>query len=98
MRKIVLRPQAQADIDDIATYTISQWGNRQARDYIGDLRDAIERLTTSGMRHPEQPAIYPGLRKMRSGHHLVFYLIDQETIDVVRVLHERQDLAARLVE
>lgn len=92
MRKVIVRPEAEVDIEDAADYTIAQWGREQARQYVGDLRRAIERLALNGLRYPEEAEVFPGLRRMRSGHHFIFYLIDDERVDVVRVLHERRDV------
>ncbi|MCW0197796.1 type II toxin-antitoxin system RelE/ParE family toxin [Sphingopyxis sp.] len=96
MRSIIVRPEAEADIENAADYTIEQWGIEQARHYVGDIRRAIEHLAVSGLRHPEEAEVFPGLRRARSGHHFIFYLIDGEQIDVVRVLHERRDAIRQL--
>ncbi len=96
MRNVILRPDAEADIEDAADYTIGQWGHEQARRYIGDLRAAIERLAMSGMRFREDAELHPGLRRMKAAHHIVFYLIDDKMVDVVRVMHEQRDMRRHL--
>ena len=96
MRSVVIRPQAEVDIEVIADYTIEQWGAEQARHYVCDLRRAIERLAVDGLRRPEEAELFRGLRRARSGHHFIFYLIDDEQIDVIRVLHERRDVTRQL--
>jgi len=50
----------------------------------------------TGPRHPEEAEVFPGLRRARSAHHFIFYLIDDERVDVVRVLHERRDALRQL--
>lgn len=96
MRSILIRPEAEIDIEVIADYTIAQWGIEQARHYVGDLRKAIERLAVDGLRRAEEAELFPGLRRARSGHHFIFYLIDEERVDVIRVLHERRDVMRQL--
>ena len=96
MRSVIIRPEAEVDIEDAADYTIEQWGHEQARHYVGDIRRAIERLAINGLRYPEEAEVFPGLRRMRNGHHFIFYLIDDERVDVVRVLHERRDATRQL--
>lgn len=95
-RDVILRPEAERDIAGIADYTVKQWGRRQARKYVADLRNAIQDLAINGTRHPLEDALHSGLRRTRSGRHLVFYLIDANTVDVVRVLHERMDAQLQL--
>lgn len=96
MRSIVVRPEAETDIEDAADYTAERWGREQARRYIGDIRKAIERLAVDGLRYPEEAEAYPGLRRMRSGRHFIFFLIDDDKVDVVRVMHERRDAVRQL--
>lgn len=61
MRSIVVRPEAEVDIEDAADYTMEQWGRDQARRYIGDIRKAIDRLAIDGLRFPEETEAYPGI-------------------------------------
>ena len=32
------------------------------------------------------------LRSMNSGHHIVFYLVTDQTVEIIRILHERMDV------
>ena len=98
MRDIALRPKAEADIEDAADYTIEQWGHDQARRYIGDIRQAIGRLAIDGLRYPLEDQAFPGLRRMRSGHHFVFFLIDDNRVDALRVMHERRDAVRHVTD
>jgi len=41
MRKVLLRPDAEADIEDVADYTIGEWGHEQGRIYLQELRGAV---------------------------------------------------------
>lgn len=96
MREVILRPEAALDIEDIADYTIQQWGKDQARKYVAELRQMIERLSDNAERFPLSDLPFPGLHRMRCRHHLVYYLVDEAHVDVVRILHERMDASAHL--
>lgn len=96
MREVVLRPEAARDIENIADYTIEQWGHDQARKYVGELRQVIETLASDGLRHPLSNLGFVGLRRRRNRHHQIYYLIDGTTVDVVRILHERMDIEGQL--
>jgi toxin ParE1/3/4 len=91
MRKVVLRPDAEADIEDAADYTIEQWGHEQARSYVLDLRHAIEQLATTALRYPIHFEVYPGLRRKRSGMHHIYYLATDDRVDVLNVIHVSRD-------
>jgi plasmid stabilization system protein ParE len=41
MHEVILRPDAEFDIENATDYTIKQWGREQARTYIRELRRAI---------------------------------------------------------
>lgn len=82
MRETRLRPVAAADVEAIAD---------QARIYVGALRHDIASLSTDAERFPLHEETRLGLRRMRSGQHLVFYLVGDHAVEVVRVLHERMD-------
>jgi len=91
MPDVVLRPEAEADVELIADYTIARWGLEQARTYTATLRADISSLASFPERFPVHSQPELGLRRMRSGHHLVFYLVSDGAIEIIRVLHERQD-------
>ena len=91
MLEVLLRPEAEADIDGIADYTIERWGREQARTYVAALRADIASLSEFAQRFPIHEQTRLGLRRMGSGHHLVFYLVGENAVEVVRVRHQRSD-------
>ena len=96
MLQIVFRRTASAELRAIARTTKARWGDRQARLYVAELRDRINSLREFPNRFPAFGPEHPGLRKMRCGSHAVFYRIDGEQIEIVRILHESMDFATRL--
>jgi toxin ParE1/3/4 len=92
MHDIIISPAAEADIEDIADYTLSAWGFDQTNGYIGQIRRDIESLVQFPKRFP----IYVGqagtFHKMTSGGHLVFFIVQENSVTIVRVLHERMDV------
>lgn len=97
MVEVLLRPEAEADLDEAADYTIERWGGEQARSYIATLRADIARLAEFLHRFPVHEPTGLGLRRMRSGHHFVYYWVGDEAVEVVRILHERRDPTRNLV-
>jgi toxin ParE1/3/4 len=91
MIEVLLRPEAEADIHEIADYTIEQWGREQARSYVAALRADIASLSRFPERFPIHEQTGLGLRRMASGHHLVFYFVGEGVVEVVRVRHQRRD-------
>src|SRR5215207_1562899 len=96
MRRIVFREKASAELRAIGTSTKAKWGEEQAGIYVGELRERIKSLAKYPLRFPEFGLERPGLRKMRSGSHAVFYRVTDEQIEIVRILHESMDFPERL--
>lgn len=80
--------RAEADLVDIAEYTLRTWGETQAVQYMNALEDCCERIAG----HPQQgracDAIRPGLRRIEEGKHVIFYRQTGKGILVSRVLHQ----------
>jgi toxin ParE1/3/4 len=91
MREVILRPDAEQDIEGVADYSIAEWGHEQARKYVGDLRRAIEALALSALRYPLYDDVYPGLRRKRSGMHHIYYLASKDSVEVLKVIHVARD-------
>jgi len=85
------RPKATTDIENIWNYTCRAWGIRQARQYVERLRDVCADLARTPDIGKIRDELYAGLHVYPSGKHLIFYLVVDNGIDVVRVLHERMD-------
>jgi toxin ParE1/3/4 len=93
--RLVFRVEAAADLRRIARETRAAWGEDQAKRYVATLRNEIKSLVQFPLRYPEfEPR--PGLRRMNSGRHAVIYLVGDNRIEIIRVLHVASDLVAIL--
>jgi toxin ParE1/3/4 len=99
MTGYLLSPAAQADLAGIWDYTVRHWGEAQADRYILAIRDACAALAEGRRKGQPIDIIRPGYRKLAVGSHVLFFRItDAGQIDVMRILHQRMDVAARLRE
>jgi toxin ParE1/3/4 len=96
LRKLVFHEVASAELRAIGNSTRARWGDRQASVYVAELRESIKSLRELPLRFPELGPERPGLRRMRCGGHVVSYLVTDEQIEIVRILHERMDFKTRL--
>ncbi|MDB6090359.1 MAG: plasmid stabilization protein ParE [Gammaproteobacteria bacterium] len=87
----VLRPRAQADLNDIWDYTADRCGLDQAETDIRQLWSDIEAAADKPSLGRECSEVRQGYRKYPSGSHVLFYRLTADGIDVVRILHERMD-------
>jgi toxin ParE1/3/4 len=99
VRALLFSPKAQGDIDAIWEYSADHWGVDQADRYVTALRDTCAALARDERTGRDASDIRPGYRKIQSGRHVIFYGFDERgALEVVRILHERMDVRARLEE
>lgn len=96
MKPLRLLRSALRDLDTIWTYTARTWGVAQADTYVTALHCDMERLREYPELGPAHPSRIAAFRKLPSGHHVIFYLVLEDCVEVVRVLHERMDLKRQL--
>src|SRR5271157_3790288 len=80
---------AEADLLDIASYTLETWGHDQAVRYVDDLEACCRKLADNPEMGRACDHIRPGLRRMEHGRHVLFYRIEGKGILVSRILHQR---------
>ena len=80
---------AEADLLDIAAYTLRTWGQDQAIRYIDDLEECCRKLADNPELGRACDHVRPGLRRMEHGRHILFYRIEAKGILVSRILHQR---------
>ncbi|HKN20918.1 MAG TPA: type II toxin-antitoxin system RelE/ParE family toxin [Terracidiphilus sp.] len=80
---------AEADLLDIAIYTLRAWGQGQAIRYVDDLEACCRKLADNPEMGRACDHVRPGLRRMEHAQHVLFYRIEGEGIVVSRILHQR---------
>jgi toxin ParE1/3/4 len=83
-----LTVRAEADLLEIADYTLRTWGEAQCDRYLAELEHCCQRLADHPILGRPCDAIRAGLRRREQGKHVVFYLRTGEDIIVLRILHE----------
>jgi len=89
--KLVLSPRSLDDLKDSYKYGVLNWGEAQASDYLDTLKASFWKLTEQPKMGVEREALLPNMRSFPVEHHIVFYRLQSEHIEIVRVLHARQD-------
>ena len=97
MTGYLLSPAAQADLEQIWEHIARNWGEDQAARYTLGIRDACRALTEGHRQGRPIDDIRPGYRKLTVRSHVLFYRVtDAGLIDVIRILHQRMDVAVHL--
>lgn len=96
MNELVVLPLAEVDLEGVWLDTLERWGSTQADIYVDQLYERLQVLR----KHPELGKacddLRAGYRRLLVAHHVAFYRIASDTIEIVRVLHERMDFDSHL--
>ena len=88
---LIISPIARDDLKKIYLYGGINWGKSRATRYLSHLKEQLWSLTD----HPEmgikRNELRPAIRSLTVDSHVVFYRLRSQRIEVVRVLHGRQD-------
>lgn len=100
MAKLRFTRKAVEDLTGIWNYTADTWSEAQADEYYGMLIDACRRVAenpiAAGRRYDE---VAEGVFGVKAGRHILFYRSqDPDEVLIIRILHERMDLKARIAK
>ena len=97
MAKFNLTNNAVKDLTDIWNYTFEAWSESQADNYYKLLLNACSSIAKKPEIGKVYEEIYPELKGKRTSKHIIFYrVMDDQSIEIVRILHERMDLKNKL--
>lgn len=97
MATFTLRRRAVQDLEEIWSYTFDVWSESQADKYYKLLLHACSELAKNPKSGKSFAEIHPELMGKKSSKHLIFYIIQEnQTIEIVRILHESMDLTGKL--
>ena len=85
-----------ADLAGVHKYGVLNWGEAQAGSYLEAIKDIFWSLTEQPFLGVERPELFPSIRSFPVESHILFYRNESSTVEVIRVLHKRQDPARHL--
>ncbi len=96
--KYKLSKEAAKDLENIWLYTCETWSEEQADRYYNLLLDEIEYVAENPRSGKDHSHIREGYFRTRVKSHYIFYrLVSGEgLVEIIRVLHQRMDVEARL--
>ncbi len=92
MSDYLLSPEAISDLQDIYLFTIDEWGEKQAEKYLNEIYAVFDRLTQHHSIGRSRDELEAGLRSIPIGAHVIFFMLWQSDIAIVRVLHGARDV------
>ncbi len=89
--QLVIAPAAKNDLKDIYQYGLRQWGLAQSERYLATIKNQFWQLTQQPFMGTERNELLPEARSLPIGSHTLFYRVTANTVEIVRILHGRQD-------
>lgn len=97
MAKFKLTNLAVKDLSDIWDYTFDEWSESQADKYYKLLLNACASIAKKPQQGKVYEEIYTDLKGKKASKHIIFYReLEDQTIEITRILHERIDLKNKL--
>jgi len=84
--------KAVSDLEEIWLYTIEKRSIEQADRYYNLIFDEINYICKNINAGKSMEHVRKGYRASKVKSHLIFYRVINNTIEVIRILHERMDI------
>jgi toxin ParE1/3/4 len=99
MAEFRLTNKAVEDLSPIWDYTFEVWSERQADKYYESLISNCQEITDNPLLGKNYNGITQNLLGMKTNRHIIFYrTLNENYVEITRILHERMDLKTRITE
>ena len=96
MPEVFVRAEAATDMAAIHRFSLENFGESVALDYMAGLDEALGRLRAFPERGRLDRSIEPAIHIFSYRSHRVYYDFDGAAVSVVRILHHAMNAAAQL--
>lgn len=91
-----LTEDAERDVIDIYLFTLEHFGLTQAEKYSAEIFARFGAIGKTPSLGRDYSAIYPGTYRINQGSHAVYYRRNDDSILILRILHQSMDPARHL--
>jgi len=99
MAKFKLTNKTIEDLSIIWDYTFEVWSERQADKYYESIISDCQEVADNPSLGKKYDGITQSLLGMKTNRHIIFYrTLNENYVEITRVLHERMDLKQKLIE
>jgi len=85
--RLIISPAARDDLKDIFQFGLRNWGEARSSKYLDSLKTRLWTLTEQPEMGVERDELLPNLRSFPVESHVIFYRLEIEQIEIIRVLH-----------
>jgi len=99
MAEFKLTNKAIEDLSKIWEYTFEVWSENQADKYYEMLISGCQEIADNPLLGKNYDEITPSLFGIKTNRHIIFYrTLNENYVEITRILHERMDLKKRITE
>ena len=99
MARFKLTNKAVEDLSKIWNYTFEVWSEKQADKYYEMLISNCQEIADNPNLGKNYDGITQSLFGMKTNRHIIFYrTLNEDYVEITRILHERMDLKTRMQE
>ena len=99
MADVILRQEAIDNLNSVWDHTQKKWSEKQADKYYAILKLACKGIGENPDIGNAYNEISRNLLGFKSGKHIIFYQqLSNDSVEIIRILHERMDLENRITE
>jgi len=92
--RIVWSPESEADLLPIWRWGAAQFSADTADAHLRAIQKSVSGLQSTPFLGHSRPDLLPGIRALVVYSTVIFYRVAEETVDIVRVVDGRRNLAA----
>ena len=94
----IISEKAVSDLEEIWLYTVQRRSVEQADRYYNLIFDEINYICRNINTGKSMEHVRKGYLASKVKSHLIFFRVLNETVEIVRILHERMDIKNRLFD
>ena len=99
MAEYKLTNKAVEDLSKIWEYTFEVWSEKQADKYYDRLIASCQEIANNPELGKNYQDIADSLLGMKINRHIIFYrTLDENYVEITRILHERMDLKEKIIQ
>ena len=99
MAEFKLTNKAVEDLSKIWDYTFEVWSERQADKYYESLISNCQEIADNPNLGKNYDGITQNLLGIKTNRHIIFYrTLNENYVEITRILHERMDLKKRITK
>ncbi len=90
-QRLVISPAAKTDLKNIYQYGLRKWGQKQSDNYPEIIKKHFWSLMEQPLNGIDRSEMLLGTRSLPIESHTLFYRVSRNAVEIIRVLHSRQD-------